>query len=133
MAIETSLSSWAPTALSLLRIVTGLEILQHGTAKILKFPVMQNFANTSITSMSGAAGLIELVAGALFLVGLFTRSAAFLLSGLCAVAYFYAHAAKSFYPIINGGELAVLYCFVFFYFIFAGPGPLSIDALMRKR
>lgn len=133
MSIASSLSSWTPSVLSILRIVTGLEILQHGTAKILKFPAMPNFANTSITSMSGAAGVIELVFGALFLVGLFTRPAAFILSGLCAVAYFYAHAAKSFYPIMNGGELAVLYCFVFFYFIFAGPGPLSIDALRGKR
>lgn len=133
MSIESTLSAWTPSVLSVLRIVTGLEILQHGTAKILKFPAMPNFANTSITSMSGAAGAIELIAGALFLVGFFTRSAAFLLSGMCAVAYFYAHAAKSVYPIMNGGELAVLYCFVFFFFVFAGSGPLSVDALMRKR
>jgi putative oxidoreductase len=82
--------------------------------------------------MSGAAGMIELVCGVLLVLGLFTRPAAFIASGMTAVAYFYAHAAKSFYPILNGGELAVLYCFVFLYLAAAGAGPISIDRVLGK-
>jgi len=124
-----TLEQWTPRILSILRIFTGLELLQHGTGKWLGFPVIPQFANASITSLSGIAGLIELIAGALFVIGLFTRPVAFLLSGLTAAAYFIAHAPKGFYPILNGGELAALYCFVFLYFVFAGPGPWSVDAL----
>lgn len=124
---------WTPRILSLLRIFTGLELLQHGTAKWLGFPSVPSFANASITSLSGIAGLIELIGGVLFVIGLFTRSVAFLLSGLTAFAYFIAHAPRGFYPILNGGELAALYCFVFLYFVFAGPGPWSVDALMQTR
>lgn len=128
MAIETTLNSWAPRILSVLRIFTGLELLQHGTGKILGFPVVPMFANTQITSLSGIGGLIELIGGVLFVIGLFTRPVAFILSGFTAAAYFIAHASKSFYPILNGGELAALYCFVFLYFVFSGPGPWSVDA-----
>jgi putative oxidoreductase len=88
--------------------------------------------NASPMTMSGVAGVIELVFGALLVVGLFTRLSAFIVSGMTAVAYFYAHAARSFYPILNGGELAVLYCFVFLYIAAAGPGPLSIDRLLGR-
>jgi len=101
--------------------------------KLLGFPAMANFANLQITSMPGIAGIIELVGGALLVVGLFTRATAFIASGMTAVAYFMVHAPKGFMPILNGGELAVLYCFVFFYLVFAGGGPISLDAMMRKK
>jgi putative oxidoreductase len=83
-------------------------------------------------TMSGAAGLIELIGGVLLVIGLFTRPAAFILSGMTAVAYFYAHALRGFFPILNAGELAALYCFVFLYLAAAGAGPLSLDRLWRR-
>jgi putative oxidoreductase len=119
--------------LSVLRLFTGLALLQHGTGKILGFPAVPNFANVQLGSLAGAAGLIELIGGVLFTIGLFTRPVAFLLSGFTAAAYFIAHASKGFYPILNGGELAALYCFVFLYFAFAGAGPWSADALMGRK
>lgn len=131
MAIESTLSSWRPRLLSVLRIAAGLLLLQHGTAKILGFPAVAGFADLQIGSLIGVAGLIELIGGLLFVIGLCTRPTAFILSGFTAVAYFYAHAAKSFFPLVNGGELAALYCFVFLYFVFAGPGPWSVDASRR--
>jgi putative oxidoreductase len=121
------------SVLSILRIFTGLELLQHGTGKILGFPVVPNWAHVQITSLTGLGGLIELVGGILFTIGLFTRPVAFILSGFTAVAYFMAHAGKGFYPVLNGGELAALYCFVFLYFVFAGAGPWSVDALMERK
>lgn len=126
------MEAWTPRVLSVLRIFTGLELLQHGTGKWLGFPTAPMFANASITSLSGIAGLIELVGGILFVVGFFTRPVAFILSGLMAAAYFIAHAPRAFYPILNGGELAALYCFVFLYFVFAGPGPWSVDAALKR-
>lgn len=132
MAIQTTLNSCSPYIRSVLRIVSGLLFLQHGTAKYLGLPAMPQFANVSPTSLSGIAGLFELIGGALLVIGLFTRPVAFLCSGLMAAAYFMAHAPKSFYPIVNGGELAVLYCFVFLFFAFAGPGPLSVDGARGK-
>jgi putative oxidoreductase len=131
MAIESTLNDWTPRMRSILRIVTGLLLLQHGTAKILGIPSMPGFANLQLTSLMGVAGLIELIGGILTVIGLFTRSTAFVLSGFAAVAYFMAHAPKGFYPILNGGELAVLYCFVFLYLVFAGAGPWSVDASRR--
>jgi putative oxidoreductase len=128
MSIDRALAPWQPQVLSVLRFMAGLEILQHGTAKLLGFPALPQFANLQIGSLSGIAGVIELVGGALMVLGLFTRPAAFILSGMTAAAYFIAHAGKSFYPIANGGELAVLYCFVFLYIFAAGPGPWSVDA-----
>ncbi len=125
-------TSWAPRLLSILRIVTGLLLLQHGTAKLFKIPVVPTFANLSITSLPGLAGILELVGGVLIILGLFTRSTAFILSGMTAFAYFIAHAPRGFYPILNGGELAALYCFVFLYIAAAGPGPWSIDAGRKK-
>jgi putative oxidoreductase len=117
--------------LSVLRIMSGLLFLQHGTTKYLNIPVGP-MNNASPFTMSGAAGIIELVAGVLLVLGLFTRPAAFISSGMCAVAYFYAHAGRSFYPILNAGELAVLYTFVFLYLAAAGGGPWSLDRLIRK-
>jgi len=125
-------AAWAPRLLSVLRIMTGLLFLQHGTAKLLKIPAIPMFANLSLTSPPGIAGILELVGGVLMILGLFTRSVAFILSGLMAVAYFMAHVPRGFYPILNAGELAALYCFVFLYIAAAGPGPWSIDAARRK-
>ena len=116
--------------LSLLRIMTGLLILQHGSGKYLNFPAGP-MNNASLLTPGGAAGLIELVGGVLLTIGLFTRLTAFILSGTMAVAYFYAHAPRGFYPILNQGELAVLYAFVFLYLAAAGAGPWSLDRLVR--
>jgi putative oxidoreductase len=119
--------------LSILRIFAGLSLLQHGTAKILGFPTVPMFANVQITSLMGVGGLIELIGGVLFTIGLFTRPVAFILSGFTAAAYFMAHASKGFFPVLNGGELAAVYCFVFLYFVFAGPGPWSVDAIRERK
>jgi putative oxidoreductase len=121
------LRPYTPQLLSVLRIMSGLLVLQHGTAKFLNFPVLQAMNNASPMTMSGAAGVIELVFGVLLVIGLFTRLSAFILSGMCAVAYFYAHAPGGFFPLVNRGELAALYSFVFLYLAAAGGGPWSVD------
>lgn len=126
-----ALNRLAPHVLSLLRIASALLLLQHGTTKILGFPQTQA-SGISLTTPGGIAGIFELVGGVLLLIGLFSRPTAFILSGMTAVAYFMVHAPQNFYPILNGGELAALYCFVFFYLTFAGPGPWSIDALRSR-
>ena len=131
--MERFLAPWAPQLLSLLRLMSGLLVLQHGTAKILKFPPDPSIANISLSSPGGIAGIFELVGGVLIVLGLFTRPTAFILSGLMAVAYFMAHAPHGFYPILNKGELAALYCFVFLYLAAAGGGPWSLDAWVRRR
>lgn len=124
------LEFWSPRLLSLLRIVAAYVFLLHGTAKLLGFPHVAAFDNLSLTSLGGIAGILELVGGALLLVGLFTRPVAFILSGQMAVAYFIGHASKgnSLFPVLNGGDAAVLYCFIFLYLVAAGPGPWSVDA-----
>src|SRR5471032_1853077 len=104
--MNDTLSAWAPRALSMLRIVTGLMIIQHGMGKIIGFPVVPAYANVQPLSLVGAAGFIELIGGALLILGLLTRPAAFILSGEMAFAYFIAHAPKGFYPLLNGGTLA---------------------------
>jgi putative oxidoreductase len=124
-----SLTRFAPPVLSLLRIVAALLILQFGMAKLFGFPYVQMFQGIQLFSLYGLAGTIELVGGALLLIGLFTRPAAFILSGEMAAAYFIAHFPKGFIPLLNGGNEAVIYCFVFLYFVFAGPGPWSVDAV----
>jgi len=124
------LDRWRPQLLSVLRIMSALLVLQHGTMKLLNFPAGA-MNDTAIGSLSGIAGLIELVGGLLLLVGLFTRPAAFLLSGMTAAAYFMAHAPQGFFPILNGGELAALYCFVFLFLAAAGGGPWSLDRTLR--
>ena len=111
-----------------LRIMAGLLLLQHGTTKYLHFPETQ-FSGASPLTMGGAAGVLELVGGVLLVLGLFTRPTAFILSGTMAVAYFYAHAPQGFFPILNGGELAALYCFVFLYLAGAGAGAFSLDRM----
>lgn len=125
------LEPYAPHLLSALRIMSGLLFLQHGTTKYLGIPASQ-FNNASPFTMSGAAGLIELVGGALLVVGLFTRPVAFVLSGTMAAAYFYAHAPRGFFPLLNGGELAALYAFVFLFIAAAGGGRWSIDRLTGR-
>jgi putative oxidoreductase len=124
--------SWAPMLLSILRIMSGLLLLEHGTGKWLKFPAGVVPATFNVNSMAGYAGVIELVGGLLLVLGLFTRPAAFIVSGMCAVGYFLVHAPNGFFPILNKGELVALYCFVFLYIAAAGPGPWSLDALRRK-
>jgi putative oxidoreductase len=121
------LRPFQPQLLSVLRIMSGLLLLQHGTTKYLSIPVGP-MNNAAPMTMSGAAGLIELVFGILLVIGLFTRLSAFICSGMTAVAYFYAHSGRGFFPILNGGELAALYCFVFLYLSAAGSGPWSVDA-----
>lgn len=126
------LEPYSPHLLSALRIMSGLLFLQHGTTKYLHFPVSK-FSGASPFTMSGASGLIELIGGALLVIGLFTRPAAFVMSGTMAVAYFYAHAPRGFFPLLNGGELAVLYCFVFLYLAAVGGGPWSVDRLRGRK
>jgi putative oxidoreductase len=121
------LTSWQPRILSVLRIMTGLLFLQHGLVKMFSFP-MAFPGKIELFSRLWFAGAIEVVGGILLVIGLFTRWTAFVCAGLAAFAYFLGHAPKSFYPIQNGGNLAILYCFVFFYLVFAGPGPWSLDA-----
>ena len=128
-----SLQLWAPRMLSVLRIVAGLIFLIHGSQKLLSFPGGERAGSgLAFDNLGAFAGVIELVAGLLIALGLFTRPAAFLASGTMAVAYWYAHAPQNFFPVNNGGDAAILYCFVFLYFVFAGPGPWSLDA-MRQR
>ncbi len=132
MNFDAIAAAWSPRLLSVLRIMSGLLFLQHGTAKHLKIPAVPMFAKLEPLSLLGAAGAIEIVGSLLLILGLFTRTTAFVLSGFMAVAYFMAHATRGFYPILNGGELAILYCFVFLFIAAAGPGPWSYDALRKK-
>ncbi|HTI48246.1 MAG TPA: DoxX family protein [Casimicrobiaceae bacterium] len=129
---EGTFEVWAPRVLSILRIVAAFLFIFHGTAKLLHVPHQAQFDNVQLMSLIGIQGVIELVGGALLLIGLFSRPVAFILSGDMAVAYFMAHFPKSWLPLLNGGDLAVLFCFVFLYLFVAGPGPWSIDARMRR-
>src|SRR6266567_4388888 len=122
MNFEAIGAAWAPRLLSILRIMAGLMLMEHGTAKLLKFPAVPTMANLDLSSMPGIAGFFELIGGALLVLGLFTRPVAFIL----------AHAPRGFFPILNGGELAALYCFAFLYLAAAGPGPWSLDAQRGK-
>ena len=122
------LNVWVPRAQGLLRIVAAYLFLLHGSAKLLKVPHVAMFDDLQLMSLFGVAGILELVGGALLLIGLFTRPVAFILSGEMAVAYFQFHAPGGFWPTVNGGVPAVLYCFVWLYFSAAGPGPWSLDA-----
>lgn len=125
--------SWAPYMLSILRIVTAFLFVQYGTTKLLAFPaaLMPDGGTAPLNSLAGFAGALELVGGALLLVGLFTRPVAFVLSGEMAVAYFTGHAPQGFWPILNNGVPAVFFAFLWFYISAAGPGPWSLDALRR--
>ncbi|MGQ0590590.1 MAG: DoxX family protein [Sphingosinicella sp.] len=127
-----SLSRYAPQLLGLLRIVAGLLFLSHGLVKILGFPAVPPGQQELLTLM-GIGGVIELVAGTLILLGLFTRPAAFIASGEMAVAYWMFHAPQGPYPVGNGGDAAILYCFLFLYLVAAGPGAFSLDGSRRGR
>lgn len=128
--------AWTPRALAVLRIVSAFLFMQHGTAKLFGIPYVARFDNLHIWSLSGVAGIMEVVGGTLLLLGLFTRPTAFILSGEMAFAYFLGHALKDgplFVPLLNRGELAALYCFVFFYISVAGAGAWSLDARLRRK
>ena len=133
--MASGLASWrglAPYFLSLLRLIAGLLLLEYGTMKILHFPYAEYFANVQPFTLIWVAGLLELIGGALVAVGLFTRCAAFVLAGEMAFAYFIGHAPNGFYPALNEGVAAVLFCFVFLYLSAAGGGPLSLDRIIRR-
>ncbi|MEZ5822260.1 MAG: DoxX family protein [Bradyrhizobium sp.] len=135
-ALEKMLEKFQPTALSLFRFITGLLLFQFGVAKIFKFPVVPMFAK--LPPLIATAGTIELVLGALLMIGLFTRLSAFVLSGQMAFAYFLGHMFKNpdnpvFLPILNGGTLSIAFCFACLYLSTAGGGPISADAMMRKK
>jgi putative oxidoreductase len=128
-----SLERHRPTALAGLRIITGLMFMQHGTQKIFSFPAEAR-GPFELMSQMGIGGVLELVGGALIVLGLLTRPVAFLLSGMMAVAYFQFHAMSGgLFPMVNGGELAALYCWVFLYLVFAGPGAFSVDGILAKK
>jgi putative oxidoreductase len=128
----SALSGLTPHLLSALRIAAALLFIAHGTVKLFGFPPGAPRPPLVLLSLLGAAGVIETIGGALMLVGLFTRPVAFVLSGQMAVAYFRQHAPGGTWPIVNGGELAVLFCFIWLLFVAAGPGPWSLDALRRR-
>ncbi len=131
-SIEAICQTWAPRLLSLLRIIVGLLFIEHGTSKFFGFPSGGETGTVALFSLLGASGALELVGGALLTLGLFSRITAFILSGEMAFAYFLVHLPYSFYPLINRGEPAVFYCFLFLYMAAAGPGPWSLDAFRRK-
>lgn len=131
VALSRLRQAWEPRILSILRIVVGLLFLEHGSQKIFNFPSHTPARAFVLTTLSpGLSGILELVGGTLIVLGLFTRPVAFLLSGEMAFAYFMVHAPRGFFPITtggNGGELAILYCFIFLYFSFVGAGVWSLD------
>jgi putative oxidoreductase len=125
---------WAPYLQSVLRIVAAFTFITHGTQKLFAFPTANPTASTvPLASLPGLAGVLETFGGLLLLLGLFTRPVAFVLAGEMAVAYFMVHWPRSFWPILNGGEPALLFCFIWLFFAAAGPGPLSLDAKGRHR
>ena len=126
------LDKWAPHALAALRIMTALLMLQHALMKFFAFPAPMPMPGP-LPAILVAAGAIELVTGTLIVLGLFTRPAAFLASGTMAAAYFMGHATQGFWPVLNQGETAIMFCFAFFYLIFAGPGAWSLDGLRKGR
>ena len=122
--------TWEPRMLSILRIMVGLLFMEHGLAKLLDFPHQPNHVAYNLFTLNpGLQGLLELVGGLLLALGLFTRCVAFVLAGDMAVAYFMVHAPRAFFPLLNGGELAIVYCFLFLYFWVAGGGQWSLDRL----
>ena len=132
--LEPASPLWTERVLSLLRIIVGFIFITHGTAKLFGFPAGANPAPLAdFFSQRWLAGVLEVFGGALVMIGFLTRPVAFLLSGQMAVAYFQAHFPRSFWPTVNGGVSAALYCFIFFYICFAGPGPWSLDAAIWRR
>ena len=127
------LAGWSPYGQAALRLMAALLFLAHGVQKFFGFPEPSERGTVQLLSFMGLAATLELVGGLLLLVGLFTRPIAFLLSGMMAVAYFMAHAPRSIFPILNGGEPAILFCFIFLFLSMAGPGALSLDAARGRR
>ena len=125
------IAQYWPQMLSILRIVVGLLLLEHGTYKLLGFPHGPN-PMPAFGTLAWVQGVLELAGGAMLALGLFTRPVAFVLAGDMAVAYFMAHAPKGFFPVLNGGDAAILYCFVFLFLFVAGPGPWSVDAVVAQ-
>lgn len=128
MATSFNTTAWAPRALAALRIVAGLLFLAHGVVKLFGFPEGAQPGQVELMSLMGLGAVLELVGGALLVLGLFTRPTAFVLSGEMAVAYWMFHAPKSVYPVLNGGDAAILFCFVFLYLACAGAGAWSLDS-----
>ena len=128
-----TLTRWSPQALAALRIMTALLFMAHGTMKLFGFPSGDDPMSVQLFSLMGFAGILEAFGGLLLLIGLFTRPVAFVLAGMMAAAYFMAHAPQSFYPVLNGGDAAILFCFVFLYLVFAGPGAWSVDGMRHER
>src|SRR5215469_11567863 len=128
-----ALDAWAPHALALFRVVAALLFMEHGLMKLVSFPAALPGVSGPLPPLLLAAGVIEVIGGGLIAIGLFTRVVAFICSGEMAVGYFMFHAPKAFWPALNQGDAAILYCFIFFYFVFAGPGAWAIDTLIRKR
>jgi putative oxidoreductase len=135
--MDQTLARYQPTILSLFRFITGLLLLQYGIAKIFKFPAVPYFAKVELFSLIGAAGTLELILGALLMIGLFTRIVAFILAGEMAFAYFIGHMFKGaepvFLPLLNGGTASILFCFACLYLSTAGGGPISADAMLRNK
>jgi putative oxidoreductase len=123
-----ALEDWGPRLLSVLRFVAGLQFLEHGTQKFFSFPTRATPNAPDLLSLYGIQGCLEVVGGLLIIFGLFTRPVAFILAGDMAVAYFYSHFPRGFFPALNGGDAAILFCFVFLYLAAAGAGPWSVDA-----
>lgn len=130
---SNTLGRYAPQALAVLRIVTALLFIAHGTQKLFGFPPSQMPGGVELLSLFGLAGILEVFGGLAVLVGLFTRPVAFVLAGQMAVAYWMAHAPASPFPVLNGGDAAILFCFVFLYLVFAGPGAWSVDAMRTRK
>jgi putative oxidoreductase len=128
-----SLNAWAPRVLSLLRIVVALLFIENGTVKLFHFPVGEPGAPAALPTIELIAGWLEFGGGTLLALGVWTRPVAFILSGEMAVAYFMDHFPQSFWPIVNQGDNAILYCWVFFFLVFAGPGAWSLDAVLRRK
>jgi putative oxidoreductase len=127
-----NLSAWSPRILSLLRIIAALLFMEHGLMKMFHFPIAQPGVPNPLPILLVAAAWIEIIGGGLIALGLFTRIAAFVCSGEMAAAYFMFHAPHSFWPAVNEGDAAILFCFIFLYLVFAGPGEWSLDAQVRK-
>jgi putative oxidoreductase len=130
-ALARHLDDWQPRVLSIVRIVAGLMFMEHGLGKLFAFPIAQG--NPGMFQLLWFAGVIEAIGGLLLVLGLFTRPVAFIASGEMAVAYFYAHYPRGFYPLMNAGDAAILYCFIFLYFFVAGGGAWSLDRMISSR